>query len=135
MADGRSFLGTGWRFPVRVAPDGGLALSSAEQLVAESIWLVLSTAPGERVMNAEFGCGIHTLVFAGNNAATQAAVAHHVRDALTNFEPRIEILDVRVNAAGDLDNVLMIAIDYRLRDNNTMHNLVYPFYIGEGEIR
>jgi uncharacterized protein len=135
VADARSFLGTGWRFPVRVGPGGGLALSAAEQSVAESIWLVLSTAPGERVMRAQFGCGIHTLVFAGDTAATHAAVAHHVRDALTNFEPRIELLDVRVSAGGDLDNVLMIAVDYRLRDNNTMHNLVYPFYIGEGEAR
>lgn len=135
MADARSFLGTGWRFPVRVAPDGGLALSSAEQSIAESIWLVLSTSPGERVMHPQFGCGMQTLVFAGNNAATHAAIAHHVREALTNFEPRIDVLDVRVNASGDLDNVLLVAIDYRVLDNNTMHNLVYPFYIGEGEVR
>jgi uncharacterized protein len=135
VADARSFLGTGWKFPVRVAPDGGLAFSSGEQSVAESIWLVLSTAPGERVMNAQFGCGMHNYVFAGNNAATQAAIAQHVRDALTNYEPRIELLDVRVSAGGDLDNALLVAIDYRILDNNAMHNLVYPFYITEGEVR
>ena len=120
---------------MRVAPDGGLAFSSGEQSVAESIWLVLSTAPGERVMNAQFGCGMHNYVFAGNNAATQAAIAQHVRDALTNYEPRIELLDVRVSAGGDLDNALLVAIDYRILDNNAMHNLVYPFYITEGEVR
>lgn len=135
MTDARSFLGTGWSFPVRVGANGGLGLSSTEQLIAESIWLVLSTAPGERVMNPRFGCGMHSYVFAGDNAATRAAIAQHVRDALTNDEPRIDVLDVRVNESGDLDNVLMVAVDYRILDNNAMHNLVYPFYINEGESR
>ncbi len=108
-------------------------MSSAEQSITESIWLVLSTAPGERVMNAQFGCGMHEYVFATNNAATRAAVAQHVRDALTNFEPRVQLLDVRVNAGGDEDNVLLVAIDYRVLDNNAIHNMVYPFYITEGE--
>jgi phage baseplate assembly protein W len=75
------------------------------------------------------------LVFASNSAATHAAIAHHVRDALTNFEPRIGVLDVRVSDSGDLGNVLLVAIDYRILANNAMHNLVYPFYIGEGEVR
>ncbi|SMO79120.1 GPW/gp25 family protein [Propioniciclava tarda] len=132
MADNRSFLGTGIAFPVRVGPHGGLSLSSAEQSITEAIWLVLSTAPGERVMNPEFGCGINTLVFAPNSAATHAEVAHHVHEALLRFEPRIEVLDVRVTSAGDLDNVLLISIDYRVRDNNTLNNLVYPFYVTEG---
>lgn len=132
MADNRSFLGTGLAFPLRVGPHGGLGLSSGEASIAESIWLVLSTAPGERVMNPEFGCGIQTLVFAPNSAATHAEVAHHVEEALLRFEPRIEVLDVRVTGEGDLANVLLIAIDYRVRDNNTLNNVVYPFYITEG---
>lgn len=132
MADNRSFLGTGVGFPVAVGPHGGLRLSAGEASVAESIWLILSTAPGERVMNAEFGCGIHQLVFAPNTTATHAEVAHHVQESLLRFEPRIDVLDVRVSSEGDLGNVLLVAIDYRLRDNNTINNLVYPFYITEG---
>jgi phage baseplate assembly protein W len=116
-----------------VGADGSLAWSSGEALVAESIWLVLSTAPGERVMEPDFGCGIHQMVFGGTDPATTAAVAHHVRDALVNHEPRIDVLDVRVQAEGDLNNVLLIEIDYRVLDNNAVHNLVYPFYINEGE--
>lgn len=132
MGDTRSFLGTGLRFPLTVGPHGGLGLSSGERSVTESIWIILSTAPGERVMRPDFGCGIQTLVFAPNNAATHAEVAHHVQDALLRFEPRIDVLDVRVSAEGDLSNVLLVAIDYALRDTNAINNLVYPFYITEG---
>jgi phage baseplate assembly protein W len=132
MTDNRSFLGAGVRFPVAVGPHGGLLLSAGELSIAESIWLILSTAPGERVMNAEFGCGIQNLVFAPNTSATSAEVAHHVEEALLRFEPRIEVLDVRVTDSGDLGNLLLVAIDYRVRDNNTINNVVYPFYITEG---
>lgn len=135
MTDTRSFLGGGFRFPLTIGPDGGFGWSVGERSVTESLWLVLSTALGERVMNPTFGCAVHELVLAPVNDATFATVAHHVRESLTTWEPRIDVLDVRVTQEGDLSNVLMVAIDYRLKDNNAMNNLVYPFYIGEGELR
>lgn len=132
MADNRSFLGTGIGFPLAVGPDGGLRLAAGEVSITQSIWLILSTAPGERVMNSEFGCGMQNLVFAPNTSATHAQIAHHVQESLLRFEPRIDVLDVRVEASGDLDNLLLVGIDYRIRDNNALNNLVYPFYITEG---
>jgi phage baseplate assembly protein W len=116
-----------------VGPAGGLLWSAAEQLVAESIWLILSTSPGERVMEPEFGCGIRDLLFGANDTETQGLIAQHVYDALTACEPRIEVIDVRVRGDGELQNLLMIEIDYRLLDNNAVHNLVYPFFVTEGE--
>lgn len=132
MADNRSFLGSGIGFPLAVGPDGGLRLAAGEASITASIWLILSTAPGERVMNSGFGCGLQDLVFAPNTAATHAQIAHHVQEALLRFEPRIDVLDVRVEASGDLANLLLVSIDYRIRENNALNNLVYPFYITEG---
>ncbi len=128
----REFLGRGWKFPVRVNPRGGLSYVSAEQDVQEAIWIILSTARGERLMQPRFGCGIHEYVFAPNNPATQGEIAHQVRYALTEWEPRIDVLDVRAEADRDEHNKLLIRVDYRIRSNNTFHNLVYPFYIQEG---
>lgn len=128
----RDFLGAGWKFPIRVNPRGGLSYSSAEQDVQEAIWIVLGTARGERQMRTNFGCGIHDYVFAPNNPTTRGDVAHQVRQALTEWEPRIDVLDVRVDSDRDEQNKLLIRVDYRIRSNNTFHNLVYPFYIREG---
>jgi phage baseplate assembly protein W len=131
---GREFLGKGWRFPIRIDGRGGLGWSAAEQDVAEAIWLILSTAKGERQMRPRFGCGIHDEVFAGNNAATHAAVAYQVRAALTEWEPRIDVLDVTVEP-GDRSGtslLMLVKVGYRIRVNNQMHNLVYPFYAQEG---
>ena len=129
---GRDFLGTGWKFPLQVTPRGGIAPARAEQRIEEAIYLILATAPGERVMLPAFGCGIHDLVFAPNNAVTVTLVVQRVRQALVAFEPRIDVLDVAAETAPEQPNLLLIRIDYRVRVNNARGNLVYPFYLSEG---
>jgi phage baseplate assembly protein W len=128
----RTFLGTGWRFPIRVNPRGGLSYSSGEQDIQEAIWIILSTAPGERQMLPRFGCGIHSYVFAPNSPTTRGNIAHEVRQALTKWEARIDLLDVTVSSVADEQNKLLIRVDYQVRSTNAFHNLVYPFYIEEG---
>lgn len=129
----RKFLGTGWKFPIRITPGGGFAYSSGEDSVREAIWIVLDTARGERQMLARFGCGIHDLVFAPDNPATQGSIAHLVKDALTEWEPRIDVLDVNVSSTPGNENTMLIRVDYRVRSNNAFGNLVYPFYLAEGK--
>ncbi|PWU14366.1 MAG: baseplate protein [Verrucomicrobia bacterium] len=128
----RNFLGIGWKFPVRPAPGGGFAWSAGEQSVQEAIWILLGTARGERQMLPRFGCGIHDLVFAPNTPATRGNIQHLVKDALTEWEPRIDVLDVSVSSAPGEDNTMLIRVDYRIRSNNAFGNLVYPFYISQG---
>jgi hypothetical protein len=128
----RAFLGIGWKFPLQVTAGGSIALSGYEQRVQESIYLILSTAKGERVMLPDFGCGIHDLVFAPNNPQTLSAVVQEVRQALVTYERRIDVLDVATETAPGQPNLLLIRVDYRIRANNALGNLVYPFYIKEG---
>jgi phage baseplate assembly protein W len=130
--DTRDFLGTGWKFPLQVTPGGGIAMAAREQRIEESIYLILSTARGERLMLRDFGCGIHDLVFAANNSMTTARVVQQVRRALTAYEPRIDVLDLSAESPPQQPNLLLIRINYRIRSNNAVGNLVYPFFIQEG---
>ncbi|HUA58212.1 MAG TPA: GPW/gp25 family protein [Verrucomicrobiae bacterium] len=131
VQDTRKFLGTGWQFPVRISASGGFSYSSDEQSIQEAIWILLGTARGERQMLPRFGCGIHDMVFAPNNPATQGNVKFLVKDALNEWEPRIDVLDVDVSSPEGSPTTLLIRVDYRIRSNNTFGNLVYPFYINE----
>ncbi len=133
MSVSRRHLGRGWSFPLRVGPAGGLGFSEGERDVEEAIWIILGTAPGERPMRPRFGCGIHDLVFAPNSAGTRVRIQQAVRDALTRWEPRIDVLDVRVSSEPGRPNRLLIRVDYRIRSSNAFGNLVYPFYLREGE--
>ena len=127
----RDYLGVGWKFPLQVTPAGTIAQAKYEQRIEESIYLILSTAKGERVMLPDFGCGIHDLVFAPNNSTTVTLIVQHVREALVAYEPRIDVLDVSAESAPEELNLLLIRINYRIRANNAVGNLVYPFYINE----
>ncbi|MEV7090541.1 GPW/gp25 family protein [Streptomyces sp. NPDC093085] len=122
------FVGTGWAFPLRISPTGGIAMVSGEREVEEAIRLVLATAPGERPMRPEFGCAIHDMVFAPINEATAGRIQHEVYASLDRWEPRIEVEDVTVTA-GPGDGVLSIDVRYSIRGTNNPRSLVFPFYV------
>jgi len=126
------FLGKGWSYPVCRDPETGVELSYGEQSVRDSIWIILATAPGERVMRPDFGCGIHRYVFATNDAATIRQVTKAVHDALIRWEPRIDVLDVDTEVRGRGDEMLLINVHYKVRSTNNFFNLVYPFYLRVG---
>jgi hypothetical protein len=130
-SDNRDYLGIGWKFPLQVTPSGAIAQARYEQRVEESIVLILSTAPGERPMLADFGCDIHDIVFAPNDSRTITLVVDAARDALTRYEPRIDLLEVSAENSPEAPNLLLIRINYRIRATNAIGNLVYPFYIKE----
>jgi hypothetical protein len=115
-----------------VTPNGRIAQARHEQRIEESILLILSTAPGERPMLPDFGCGIHELLLAPNDPRTIAMVVHLVRRALTKYEARIDLMDVSAECSREAPNLLLIRLSYRIRATNAMGNLVYPFYIKEG---
>ncbi|MFJ2112273.1 GPW/gp25 family protein [Streptomyces sp. NPDC087850] len=121
------FVGSGWAFPLRIGPTGGIALVSGEREVEEAIRLVLATAPGERPMRPDFGCAIHDMVFAPVNEATAGRIQHEVYASLDRWEPRIEVDEVAVTA-GDEQGVLFIDVRYSIRGTNNPRSLVFPFY-------
>ncbi|MGH3903010.1 MAG: GPW/gp25 family protein [Pseudonocardiaceae bacterium] len=129
MGANQRFLGVGWAFPVRTDATGSIALVSADREISESIRIILGTAPGERPMRPEFGCGIHDLVFAPADATTAGQLAYHVRLALERWEPRIELEDVTVRFDAVDAGTLLIDIRYTLRNTNDPRNLVFPFYV------
>lgn len=125
------FLGTGWSFPVRTDYRGAIELSSEERDIDEAIRIILGTAPGERVMRPDFGCGIHAFSFTTVNTTTVTLIQDSVETALVRWEPRIDVLRVEVSTAELGEGRLLIDIDYRVRRSNNEFNLVYPFYLEE----
>lgn len=131
MAVDGDFIGRGWRYPLRGDARGPRYEGGADR-IRQSIWLILSTAKGERPMLPDFGCGVHNLVFAANTAGLRGLVTVEVRDAIIRWEPRVDLLDVRVETPDDSRNRIVISIACRVRENNAALNLVYPFFLSEG---
>ena len=122
-------IGSGLAFPLQVDRRGGIALARDEQDIDQAIELILGTAPGERPMRPEFGCGVHDFVFDTIDANTIGRMENAVRDALDRWEPRISVQRVAFDLSQSREGVLMIDIGYRVRATSAERNLVYPFYV------
>jgi phage baseplate assembly protein W len=124
----QDFWGRGITFPFSVT-NGQVSESEGEDLIYQSILIILGTSPGERVMKPDFGCGINELVFAPFNTFTTTLVAFHVKEALLKWEPRINVQEVTAAPDPDEGNRWNIKIDYVIKTSNAKRNLVYPFYL------
>jgi len=94
---------------------GGIAIVSDDLAVRQSVLMLLSTRPGERLMRPEYGCNLHQLVFAPNNDTTAAIAAYHIRRALQRFEPRVDILRLEAGPDPETPNLLLITLEYQVR--------------------
>lgn len=129
----KEFLGRGWAMPIAVDPrTGHVATAEYEDDVRQSILIILETAPGERVMRPNFGCGIHELVFTALDSTTLQRIRSEVEQALQRYEARIEVIGVEVDEAASAEGTLLVQIEYRVRKTNQIGNLVFPFYFQEG---
>ena len=122
-------LGSGVAFPLQVDRRGGIALAHDETDVDQAIQLILGTAPGERPMRPEFGCGVHDFVFDTIDAGTVGRMEEAIRSALKRWEPRIEVRSVSFDVSHAVEGMLSIDIGFTVRATNTDRNLVYPFYV------
>jgi len=126
-----AFLGKGVALSFDLDNKGGIRFSSFEESIKESIFIILSTKIGERVMNYNFGCKIHDLLFELNTASTRTMIKIYIQDALERWEKRITIKNIEIETVAN--NELLIDIEYFINDTNTIDNLVYPFYLLEAK--
>ena len=94
MAVETDFVGTTIAFPLGVDETGAIAMVTGHEAIERSLTMILSTAPGERVMRPEFGCAIWNLLFDPVNDNTLGLMAQSVREALARWEPRIDVTRV-----------------------------------------
>jgi len=127
------FLGTGWTFPILPDAAGKLAYVSGDDNVAQSVQLLLLTQLKERVMRPTFGCGAPSYVFAPGSVLYLNLLQQTVSDALTMWEPRVDVLSVTAEADADDPTQVTVSVSCRVRATNSPLNLVYPYYLGTTE--
>jgi phage baseplate assembly protein W len=133
MAENKSFLGSGWSFPPRfMESTDGLEISHNDTDIAESIFILLSTTPGERVMHPKYGCDLQRMVFASITTSTKTKIEDMIVTAILYFEPRVKVVAVNIDDSDQMNGKLSISIIYEIKGTNSRKNMVYPFYLTEG---
>ena len=128
----KAFLGQGWAFPPCLESDGEIEIVVYEEDIRQAILIILRTSRRERVMRPDFGAGLEDFLFEPLNETTMQLVKTRVEESLIDWEPRIIVEEVTVTGEQEPAGKLIIEITYRIRATNTLHNLVYPFYLQEG---
>ena len=115
--------GQGLSFPPRVGADGRLAWSGDEENVRESIRVILLTEPGERSMRSGFGCGLRRFLFEPNTPTTRALIRERIVRAISDWEPRVRLDAVEVEADPNEPRTVQVQISFRLVATNAMGRL------------
>ncbi len=129
IRDSKAYLGRGMAFPLQMNPRGEFALVDGEDDIYQSIFIILSTRPGERVMRPEFGCRVHELIFEPRDASTAALAQKYVSEALLRWEPRIDVNGVTVYGDANHDGAMIVDIQYTIKATHDERSIVYPFFL------
>jgi phage baseplate assembly protein W len=129
----KAYLGSGLAFPFQIDPRGAVLLAHGEEDIRQSIYIVLGTRPGERIMRPTFGCRVHELVFEPQDATTASRVETYVKEALDFWEPRITVLSVVSNVDPENDGTILVQIQYEVKSTHDVRSIVYPFYLAGEE--
>lgn len=125
-----AFLGRGWSFPP-VLTDSGMSMATYEQDIEQSLRVLFSTSPGERVNRYDYGCPLRLYAFEPITTATTVQMRADITRAVILFEPRIALEDVSFREQPE-EGVLLIQLTYTVVRTNNRNNMVYPFYLNEG---
>lgn len=131
--DDNSFLGRGWSFPPEFNRQARqVTMVSREEDIRQSLIILFSTSPGERIMQPAYGCGLNAMVFETINESTVTEIKDIIERAVLFFEPRIILNAVELDDSQIYNGLLKIRLEYTVRSTNSRSNMVYPFYFREG---
>lgn len=130
ILDVNAFLGRGWNFPPSLSK-AGVKMVAYEEDIRQSLYVLFSTSPGERVNRYDYGCLLRRYAFEPMNKETTIRMRNEIARAITLFEPRISLEDVSFEEQAE-EGILLIRISYTILRINSRSNMVYPFYLNEG---
>ena len=124
----KTFLGRGWSFPPTFDHSyQGVVMTADEENIRESLHAILSTMPGERITNLNFGCQLEHSLFDNIDSNFSTYINDTIKMAILRYEPRIDVNQIEL----DLDQnqgALLVNVDYTVRATNARSNYVYPYY-------
>lgn len=119
------------RFALETTATGRVALIHGDEEIRQSIMMLLGTIPGERLMRPEYGSHLHRLLFAPNDQTTAGLAIHYVKQAITRWEPRVELEEVDANADPDFPSRLNLSLRYRVKQTLATESLDYSLSLGD----
>jgi hypothetical protein len=127
------FLGKGWSFPPTFNSSvKGVEMTEKLDDINRSLQILLTTRPGERIMQPKYGCNMDEMVFEPLSTAVKTIMKDKIKTAILYFEPRIDVIAIAMDTTNELEGEIIIEVEYMVRATNSRFNFVFPYYINEG---
>jgi phage baseplate assembly protein W len=159
----KSFLGTGWAFPITFLRDcspehrppspedtaedmpedfsmqltegDSVKTQSEIKLIEQSLTILLSTKPGERVMRPDYGCALDDLLFEPANTSLLTYIKDIITKSILYYEPRVQVRSIDILPQSLVEGRVVVELDLIVRSTNSRYNYVFDFYQREATIK
>lgn len=101
-----------------------LSVKKDRRAVEQSMKSLVLTNFYERGFNVEIGANVKASLFENITSLTQQTIKDNITQVLTNFEPDVELVDVKVSKNGD--NSIVAEIFYNIFNDPEIRNVVIP---------
>lgn len=110
--------GRGWAFPPSFNLDEGIVMAEGAEDIRQSLRILFSTEPGERIMRNNYGCALYDVMFENINSDLMNDIETRIVDSILRYEPRANLKKVKFQQSSDNRSQLMIDISYCLRGSD-----------------
>lgn len=118
----------GWKFPPSFNLFGGnVDVVKGAPSIQESLFTLLTTVPGERNMELEYGCDINSLAFGVLDQNTKTFMTNNIKDAIAKWEKRINVDEVVLSQNNGEVGKIHIKISYTILDDNNKGEFVFDY--------
>ena len=92
---------------------GDLITLKNENAIARAVRNIVLTTPGEKFFDPDFGSSVSEILFENVDDITAVSIEDEIKSCLNNYEPRVELINVNVDANFD-QNQFDVIITYRI---------------------
>lgn len=131
--ENKAYYGRGWSFPPEFTKGGEQVFMSADiEDIVQSLEIIFGTRLWERIMLEDFGASLMNYHFEPLTPNLIAGLKRMITNAVLYHEPRIQLNTITIDEDKTEEGLLLISLDFDLPSSNSRYNMVYPFYLTEG---
>ncbi len=130
--DERDIYGRGWAFPPAFNLTEGAEMVQNLDDIRQSLQILFSTLPYERIFRPDYGCDLHSAMFENINTELLAKIRSQINDAMLRYEQRVALDSVQIEQYPGRPNLLLVQVAYRLRGADELQYLEGQLDVAEG---
>lgn len=129
-----TYFARGWQFPPQFDKHGQtVQMVIDEDDIKQSLLILLSTLPGERLLYPTYGCDLHRFLFQEMSQGFITHLKDVLLDTITRYETRVKVDDIVINLQDSLSGQLAISLHYTVLATTQQNELQYTLVLQEGK--